>query len=540
MKKYFDNFGVMIDMSRNAVMSISGLKRFLPLLKKMGYNCVMLYTEDTYEVDGEPYFGYMRGRYSKAEMKEIDAFAKGLGINLIPCIQTLAHLNALFRWPGAAPRDCDDILLVDDERTYELIDHMFATLSECFESRKIHIGMDEAQMLGRGKFLELHGYEPAASIMKRHLARVCEIAEKYGYEVMLWSDMFFRSWNNNDYYIPKCEMPREIIESLPESVIPVYWDYYKTTEKEYSDMIENHKQLSKKTWFAGGAWSWNGLIPFNHFTIESMLPAIDACKKHKIKNAFITMWGDDGAECSHFSQLPSLLYLAEYARGNTDEASIKAKFKRIVGIDYDEFMEIDSPNQVVPFESGVRNPSKYMLYSDYFNDYLDYTVKLGAGERYIAFAKNLHSTAKKSRKYGYVFDTAAKLCDVMAIKYELGLKTRRAYESGDKEELERLAKNEYVKLLRLIDVFAKAFEKQWFLDNKPHGFDVQDHRIGALLRRTDACRRRILDYVSGKIERIEELDEKLLPYGKREESISKNLAPVMATTNLIHMSHVPR
>ena len=80
MKKAFDTLGVMIDMSRNAVMSLDGLKRFLPLLKKMGYNCVMLYTEDTYEVNDEPYFGYMRGRYSKDEMKEIDAFAQSLGI----------------------------------------------------------------------------------------------------------------------------------------------------------------------------------------------------------------------------------------------------------------------------------------------------------------------------------------------------------------------------------------------------------------------------------------------------------------------------
>ena len=46
MSKFFKTFGVMIDMSRNAVMSMDGLKRFLPLLKKMGYNCVLLYTED--------------------------------------------------------------------------------------------------------------------------------------------------------------------------------------------------------------------------------------------------------------------------------------------------------------------------------------------------------------------------------------------------------------------------------------------------------------------------------------------------------------
>ena len=536
--KRFDTFGVMIDMSRNAVMSIEGLKRFLPLLKKMGYNCVMLYTEDTYEVDGEPYFGYMRGRYTKAEMKEIDTFAESLGITVIPCIQTLAHLNAIFRWDNF-PRDCDDILLTDDERTYELIDRMFSTLSECFRSRKIHIGMDEAHLLGRGKHLDVHGYEAINDIMKRHLTRVCEIAQKYDYEVMVWSDMYFRPWNGGRYVIPKCQMPRSVIEALPEAVTPVYWDYYQSDERIYSDMLENHKQLSKKTWFAGGAWSWYGMIPYNRFTLESMIPALNACKKHKIRNVFMTMWGDDGAECSHFSQLPSLYYLAQYAKGVTDEDKIKAGFKRLVGIDFDEFMNIDCPNDVVPYEGTPKNPSKYMLYSDYFNDFLDYTVKEGGGEKYEQYARELHKTAKKSRKYGYVFDTAAKLCDVMAIKYELGLRTRNAYESGNKAELERLAKDEYVKVEKLIKIYGKAFERQWFADNKPHGFDVQDHRLGALLYRTESCRRRILDYTGGKIARIEELEEALLPYRTPERSTNINRAPLYSTVNIIYMGNVP-
>jgi len=536
--KNYDTFGVMIDMSRNAVMSMDGLRRFLPLLSKMGYNCVMLYTEDTYEVDEEPYFGYMRGRYSKAEMKEIDAFATSLGMTVIPCIQTLAHLNGIFRW-GKFPRDCNDILLTDDERTYELIDHMFATLSECFHSRKIHIGMDEADMLGRGAHLNRHGYESVNDIMKRHLERICQIAQKYDYELMVWSDMYFRPWNGGKYVIPKCQMPTEIIEALPKSVTPVYWDYYQNEEKTYSDMIENHKQLSDKTWFAGGSWSWYGMIPYNRFTLESMIPALDACKKHKIRNVFMTMWGDDGAECSHFSQLPSLFYLAEYAKGNRDEAKIKAKFKRMIGIDFDEFMNIDCPNDVVPYKGRPRNPSKYMLYSDYFNDFLDNTVVEGAGEKYLTFAAELHATAKKSRKYGYVFDSAAKLCDVLAIKYELGLRTRKAYEAGDKAELERLAKEEYVKVAKLIDVYGRAFEKQWFMDNKPHGFDVQDHRIGALLRRTDACRRRILDYVNGKIDKIDELEEALLPFRTQGESATVNRALWTTTVNITHMGAVP-
>ena len=50
--KHYETLGVMLDMSRNAVMSVEALKKYFVYLHKMGYNCVMLYTEDTYEVEG--------------------------------------------------------------------------------------------------------------------------------------------------------------------------------------------------------------------------------------------------------------------------------------------------------------------------------------------------------------------------------------------------------------------------------------------------------------------------------------------------------
>ena len=64
-------FGVMLDMSRNAVMRPEEVKHFAKLLRSFGYNMIQLYTEDTYEVDNEPYFGYMRGRYTKAQLADI-------------------------------------------------------------------------------------------------------------------------------------------------------------------------------------------------------------------------------------------------------------------------------------------------------------------------------------------------------------------------------------------------------------------------------------------------------------------------------------
>ena len=78
----FDSLGFMIDCSRGAVLKKETVEKLLRILALLGYNQLMLYTEDTYEVDGEPYFGYLRGRYSQEELKELSAYAEGLGVSL--------------------------------------------------------------------------------------------------------------------------------------------------------------------------------------------------------------------------------------------------------------------------------------------------------------------------------------------------------------------------------------------------------------------------------------------------------------------------
>ena len=107
-------------------MKVSELKKFIDYISKMGYNCLELYAEDTYQIDGEPYLGYLRGAYTKDELKEVDAYAKDKGIELIPCIQTLAHITNMCKIPHYWDIiDCDDILLIGNEKTYAFIENMF-------------------------------------------------------------------------------------------------------------------------------------------------------------------------------------------------------------------------------------------------------------------------------------------------------------------------------------------------------------------------------------------------------------------------------
>ena len=113
----------MLDCSRNAVFTVEKVKSVIRTLAKMGMNVLMLYTEDTYEVPGEPYFGSYRGHYTKAEIQEMDAYASMFGIELVPCIQTLAHLHNALKWPGKNEiKDSTDVLIVGKEETYVFIE----------------------------------------------------------------------------------------------------------------------------------------------------------------------------------------------------------------------------------------------------------------------------------------------------------------------------------------------------------------------------------------------------------------------------------
>lgn len=507
----FRRFGTMLDCSRNAVMNVSSLKKWIDITADMGFNTLMLYTEDTYEVEGHPYFGYMRGRYTQKELKEINDYAAQKGMELIPCIQTLAHFNAIVHWPEYAPHvDTDDILLAGDEKVYELIDNIFSSISKCFTSRIINIGMDEAHMIGRGRYYDLHGDADRSQILVDHLCRVAEIGKKYGFTFLMWSDMFFRLATGGDYYKKDAPICEEVKKQIPDNVELIYWDYYSQDKSHYNRMLAAHDRIKEGTWFAGGLWSWRGMAPHNGFSMKATAAALKSCRERGVKDVFLTLWGDDGGECSKFALLPSLFCASKLAKGVTKMSEIKSEFQEKFGIDFQRFMLLDLPGTPGGRTDKIVNPDKYLLYNDCFTGLLDSTLAGGEGEQYAKCARRL-SLLKKEEIWGYLFTTAGALCQVLAIKAELGIKTRTVYKERDQKALSALIK-EYKQLSKKLEAFYRAYKEQWFVENKPHGFDIQDIRIGGLMARVKSCTERLQDLHDGKVDVIEELEEAQLDF----------------------------
>lgn len=511
--------GIMIDCSRNAVVSIDTLKALIKQLALMGHNLLMLYTEDTYEIEGEPYFGYMRGRYTIKELQFLDNYAASYGITLVPCIQTLAHLNAAVNWKVYKDlTDINDVLLIDDEKTYEFIEKAISSCRKAFRSSRIHIGMDEAHFVGRGRYLDLHGNVDKTDLLLRHLDRVYKICQKYGFRPMLWGDMFFRVANNGEYYIRGSDYSN-LRKCVDDSMDLFYWDYYSKEYSQYMNLAAAHKAIADSVVFAGGAWKWTSFAPSLFHSMRVSRYALKACYENGIKEVLATLWGDNGNEASLYSVLPVIQLFAEGGfHEEVDDGYLARRFKTCTGGCLEDFLLLDLPN----FPGGKHdredyNPCKYLFYQDVMLGLFDKHVEKGYNQYYQDVAETLWKAARRNQRYSHVFETLASLCDVLKNKSEAGVRIREAYLKKDLHTLREIAEKSLPDIISSAEAFRNAMEKQWLTENKPFGFEVLDIRIAGVIQRVKSAQKRILSFIENPSLRLEELEEERLYFDSINE-----------------------
>ena len=513
------DLGVMVDCSRNAVPKVMTLKKLIRYLSFMGYTFLGLYMEDTLKIDGEPYIGYQRGAYTVKDIQELDIYAQQYGIELRPYVQTLAHLNQIVRYEEYQKMiDVDDILLVGSSRTHTYLENLFRTLDKAFHSRKVNIGMDEAFMLGLGKYLTEHGYQNRLEIMNQHLQTVREIASKYNFELQMWSDMFFRLAANGSYYNLSQEQIQKI--NVPEGMNLAYWDYYSTDVHHYSDNLKLHKNLSQNISFVGGAWKWTGFIPHNRYSIHACKAAIQACVEHRINEIAFACWGDDGAESSHFAVLPTLFVNANEVYGN--HMSNKC-FEVLTGIPIETFLAIDEVNPCIKDGLSHNNASKYFLYNDLLQGIFDSVAKAEMIDEIQSVLPKISNVSNTTSDLYYYFDTVKALIEVLEIKLNLGNEIYHAYKQNDLQAFDKIVNQILPELIKRIETFYDAFKQQWHLENRNQGFEVQTIRLGGLKQRVIDVREQLLAYQKGEVTKIDELEEEHLDFHYFDDSSIERL-----------------
>ena len=515
MQNFVPELNAIVNVSGNAVPTVSTLKKFARIIKDFGYDAMYISFDDVMKLDDEPLFGYQRGRYDVAEMNELDDYCSSIGIELRPAISTVGHLFSVWKnyYPYGKVMEGKGVLMVDNDDTYALIEKMFSAASKFMKSRKIHIGLDDAYYVGRNRHLNQFGFQKFHEILFRHARRVQEIAKKYGYECEIWSEEFVnRNLKDELTNLSKEQIQEMIKGQLPSDITISHRDIFvNDADAIYAGLAKNFK-MSDNVSMTTAVMKGYGFTCDNDFTIKAVKSAVDAVKSLGVKKYNMQLLSDFGGEQSLFCALPSLYFASECLNGKADCKCCldKTKFKKITGADFDALMLLDLPNK--PYMNkeykSFNTKSYFYFYNDLLFGFMDAIVSNGIGLAYADCAKKLLET--DGGEYDYLLKTAGALCKVLENKAELGKKVKTAYDKGDKDALINIADNVIPKVIDDINAFYTALDYQWYSENKSFGFEVQEHRWGAITARLLVVAEKLKDYANGKIDSIRELMENRL------------------------------
>lgn len=489
----------MIDVSRNAVFKLDYFKSVILRQALLGFNEIWIYMEDIYELKDYQKFGYLRGKYSLEDIQMLDSYAASLGVELVPCIQTLGHMAQFLRWPSSGKyKDQADVLIISDD-TYKFIEAMLSFCKEAFHTTKIHVGMDETFGFALGRYYKVNGYVKPEDLFLTHLAKVHEMSKKLGFnEVCIWSDMFFRHRSKmNNYYDIDITFEESFVNRIPKDITLVYWDYYNKDENIYRQMIRNHQKMNRKVIMASGTWIWTKLAYDQDKTVNTAKHAINMSIENNVDEIVFTQWNDDGAYCDYETSFLGLLDVNQIMHQN----KININYLAEIGcMKYEELIIATKINQL-GYEPVL------LLWDDlilgiYMNNHVGYDYNLIEPliENTTKFIEEIEKTSYEHIKH------ISKLLKNKLILRKVLLKGY--FESSDftcaNESLNEIKEN-------LTNVLI-SFEKNWNERNKIFGLEVIQNRIYSQIRRVDTYKDVITNFKKG--DKLEFLEEKLLkdPY----------------------------
>ncbi len=541
-KKETPNFktnGALLDVSYSMVLRPEIVKEIIRKQAIMGLNTLSLYLEDIFEVPEYPYFGYQRGRYTKEEIRDMDKYAQVFGIELFPCIQTLGHAEQILKWStmGDCREDYNPVstLLVGSEKTYDLIDKMFASLSDSFTSRRIDVGMDEAPTFGCVVYKKKNGLRPQFDIFCEHLSRVKEIADKYGFEITLSSDILFQIFTGKRY-TSDIEFTKEQLDRIPDGIRLNYWQhsiFASENGEEVFDAEENekvlkiHKKITDNILYSGGIQTWVGPVPAYLLSVYSAKEGLSACMRNGVRDVLAALWNDGGEGVLVMALYGILLYAEMDYNGVYDEAEIKKRFKYIFGFAADDILDLEEmnypagrKNSIVPVEQDYVKTSFALLYNDPLIGLVDkYIEGVDACTFYKRMYENFKDRGPDKGLFAPGFRYIKSIMHLLSVKADYGIRLKKAYDSRDNEMLDKLYEESKV-IEELYGNFKKEAREFYLFYNKAFGSEVTELHNAAMASRFATVRHHLDKLKEDPTYVIEELECErmyLVPPGQKTE-----------------------
>ncbi len=288
----FPNRGVMLDVSRSKVPTMTTLYSLVDMLASWKINQLQLYTEHTFAYRNHPQVWADASPFTGEEILALDAYCRARFIELVANQNTFGHMTPWlihdrYRDLSEAPDGCDTrwghynfplSLNPGDPRSLELVRSMLDELLPHFSSRQVNVGCDETIDLGQGRSREAVAAHGIGRVYRDYVLKIYQEVQRRGRVMQFWGDIIM-------------EHP-ELTPELPRNAIALEWGY------QADHPFDAHGALFAASgvpfYVCPGTSSWNSIVGRTDNAFANLRNAAVNGRKHGAIGYLITDWGDNG------------------------------------------------------------------------------------------------------------------------------------------------------------------------------------------------------------------------------------------------------
>ena len=564
-----DELGFKLDTSAGGMPTIEKLQDLLVSLSLYGYRTLLIYMEDTFVVENEPFFGYMQKRFTYEDFCALGNIAKSLGIEIIPSILLIDDIKSLGNWPAyssmlKAPPDT--------EEKYEMLHRILIAVSEPLKSRRIHINIGEKT---HGYYVQ-KAYAKCSKYLKHersdedcfnielqsynaHLKRVVDIIRSLNMIPAFYADSI--EICSKEQSIHQVKFPEEckedldteafiqLNEALGDGKIEFIHRNYASEESVFdkkisllSSLLDSNTYLKqKRNWSLSlSLWSWNRFWVALFWSMNMMESGLNVASKNNIQHVYITAWSHDGSELSLASVEAALAFFSELVNAKSGQnsrsdvmqrvdESYKVLFRRPASFsDMLVACALDQPSDI-PVGWGTTNLAKWLTWEDPLTAHLNpQLAETNMIAHYRILTDNLDAKVsqflRQLKMQGSEFDGIehhplsfpAALARFLHRKLTFYKMFSIAYSNNDKKQMAALIgrKIDGTKLTELsiledlllcLSSLHSLHHRIWMLEFDPLGWAQIESRYGVLKIRLESTRKLIYSYLHDEITAVREM-----------------------------------
>lgn len=288
----FQNRGVMLDVSRTKVPTMTSLKSLIVKLADLRINQFQLYTEHTFAFRNHEQIWADASPYTASDMLELDAYCLALGVELVPNFNSFGHFERWLKHPTYRKyAECPSgftfpwgrkvssgTVLKPSRASLRLLRELHAELLPNFTSRQFNVGCDETWELGHGASKKLCETIGKDRVYLDFLLQIHHLCRQNQRKMQFWGDILIKS--------------PHLIEELPDDLTALSWGY--EADHPFDEHGAAYQRSRKPFYVCPGTSSWNSLCGRTHNMLENIRRAGEAGTQYGAVGMLVTDWGDNG------------------------------------------------------------------------------------------------------------------------------------------------------------------------------------------------------------------------------------------------------